>query len=84
MADGAGEGKPAFTVASDATLRALLRERPRGLGALLEVKGIGPRSVRSTASRCSRCSRDWTPGRNPGAPAWVAADQRDRCAGTRR
>jgi ATP-dependent DNA helicase RecQ len=36
------EGKPAFTVASDATLRALLRERPRGLGALLEVKGIGP------------------------------------------
>ena len=36
------EGKPAFTVASDATLRALLRERPRGTGALLEVKGIGP------------------------------------------
>jgi ATP-dependent DNA helicase RecQ len=36
------EGKPAFTVASDATLRALLRERPRGLDALLEVKGIGP------------------------------------------
>jgi ATP-dependent DNA helicase RecQ len=36
------EGKPAFTVASDATLRALLRERPRGVGALLEVKGIGP------------------------------------------
>jgi ATP-dependent DNA helicase RecQ len=36
------EGKPAFTVASDATLRALLRERPRGLGALLEIKGIGP------------------------------------------
>jgi ATP-dependent DNA helicase RecQ len=36
------EGKPAFTVASDATLRALLRERPHGLGALLDVKGIGP------------------------------------------
>jgi ATP-dependent DNA helicase RecQ len=36
------EGKPAFTVASDATLRALLRQRPRDVGALLEVKGIGP------------------------------------------
>jgi ATP-dependent DNA helicase RecQ len=36
------DGKPAFTVASDATLRALLRERPHGLGALIEVKGIGP------------------------------------------
>ena len=36
------DGKPAFTVASDATLRALLRQRPRTLGALLDVKGIGP------------------------------------------
>ena len=36
------EGKPAFTVASDATLRALLRERPRDIDALLDVKGIGP------------------------------------------
>jgi ATP-dependent DNA helicase RecQ len=36
------EGKPAFTVASDATVRALLRQRPRDLGALLAVKGIGP------------------------------------------
>lgn len=36
------DGKPAFTVASDATLRALLRERPRDTDALLEVKGIGP------------------------------------------
>jgi ATP-dependent DNA helicase RecQ len=36
------EGKPAFTVASDATLRALLRQRPRDVGALLDVKGIGP------------------------------------------
>ena len=39
---GRADGKPAFTVASDATLRALLRARPRGIGALLEVKGIGP------------------------------------------
>jgi RecQ family ATP-dependent DNA helicase len=36
------EGKPAFTVAADAVLRALLRERPRSLDALLEIKGIGP------------------------------------------
>ncbi len=39
---GRADGKPAFTVASDATVRALLRQRPRDLGALLEVKGIGP------------------------------------------
>jgi RecQ family ATP-dependent DNA helicase len=36
------EGKPAYTVASDAALRALLRVRPRGVGELLEVRGIGP------------------------------------------
>jgi RecQ family ATP-dependent DNA helicase len=39
---GRAEGKPAFTVASDATLRGLLRARPQGVGALLDVKGIGP------------------------------------------
>jgi ATP-dependent DNA helicase RecQ len=36
------EGKPAFTVAADAVLRALLRERPASAQALLEIKGIGP------------------------------------------
>jgi ATP-dependent DNA helicase RecQ len=36
------EGKPAFTVAADAVLRALLRERPRSLNTLLKIKGIGP------------------------------------------
>jgi len=36
------EGKPAFTVAADSVLRSLLRDRPRGLDALLEIKGIGP------------------------------------------
>ncbi len=36
------EGKPAYTVATDAALRALLRGRPRDVGALLEVRGIGP------------------------------------------
>jgi ATP-dependent DNA helicase RecQ len=36
------EGKPAYTVATDAALRALLRARPRDVGALLEIRGIGP------------------------------------------
>ncbi|HSZ05494.1 MAG TPA: RecQ family ATP-dependent DNA helicase [Solirubrobacteraceae bacterium] len=36
------EGKPAYTVATDAALRALLRGRPRSVAALLEVRGIGP------------------------------------------
>ncbi len=36
------EGKPAYTVATDAALRALLRARPRTVGALLDVRGIGP------------------------------------------
>jgi ATP-dependent DNA helicase RecQ len=36
------EGKPAFTVASDATLRELLHRRPSSRGELIEVRGIGP------------------------------------------
>jgi ATP-dependent DNA helicase RecQ len=36
------EGKPAYTVATDAALRALLRGRPRSVDGLLEVRGIGP------------------------------------------
>ncbi len=36
------EGKPAYTVATDAALRALLRGRPRSVSALLDVRGIGP------------------------------------------
>lgn len=36
------EGKPAFTVAADSVLRALLRERPGSTAELLEIKGIGP------------------------------------------
>jgi ATP-dependent DNA helicase RecQ len=36
------EGKPAYTVATDATLRELLHRRPRTNGELLEVRGIGP------------------------------------------
>jgi ATP-dependent DNA helicase RecQ len=39
---GRAEGKPAYTVATDAALRALLRGQPRSVDALLEVRGIGP------------------------------------------
>jgi RecQ family ATP-dependent DNA helicase len=35
------EGKPAYTVATDAVLREVLRKRPRSTGELLEIKGIG-------------------------------------------
>jgi ATP-dependent DNA helicase RecQ len=36
------EGKPAFTVASDSTLREILAKRPGTVGELIEVRGIGP------------------------------------------
>ena len=36
------EGKPAYTVATDAALRAVLRGRPGNTSRLLEVRGIGP------------------------------------------
>jgi ATP-dependent DNA helicase RecQ len=39
---GRAEGKPAFTVAADSVLRALLRKRPASTAELLEIKGIGP------------------------------------------
>jgi ATP-dependent DNA helicase RecQ len=35
------EGKPAYTVATDAVLREVLRRRPRGEDGLIEIKGIG-------------------------------------------
>ncbi|MCW3033774.1 MAG: ATP-dependent helicase, RecQ family, partial [Solirubrobacterales bacterium] len=35
------EGKPAYTVATDASLRELLHRRPRTVGELIEVRGIG-------------------------------------------
>jgi superfamily II DNA helicase RecQ len=36
------QGKPAYTVAANAVLEEVLRRRPRTLGDLLEIKGIGP------------------------------------------
>ncbi|HLB20500.1 MAG TPA: RecQ family ATP-dependent DNA helicase [Solirubrobacteraceae bacterium] len=36
------EGKPAYTVASNAVLEELLRATPASVGALLEIRGIGP------------------------------------------
>lgn len=39
---GRAEGKPAYTVATDSALRAVLRRRPASEQQLLQVKGIGP------------------------------------------
>jgi superfamily II DNA helicase RecQ len=39
---GRSEGKPAFTVAANATLEGILRARPTSVEELIEVKGIGP------------------------------------------
>ncbi len=36
------EGKPAYTVATDATLRELIHRRPATLGELIDVRGVGP------------------------------------------
>jgi ATP-dependent DNA helicase RecQ len=38
-------GKPAYTVATDATLREIVRRRPASAGDLLAIKGIGPSFV---------------------------------------
>ena len=38
-------GKPAYTVATDAALREVVRRRPADEAALLEIKGIGPSFV---------------------------------------
>jgi ATP-dependent DNA helicase RecQ len=38
---GRSEGKPAYTVATDAVLREVLRKRPRDTGEMIEIKGIG-------------------------------------------
>jgi ATP-dependent DNA helicase RecQ len=39
------DGKPAYTVATDATLREVIRRRPRTSDELLQIKGIGPSFV---------------------------------------
>jgi ATP-dependent DNA helicase RecQ len=39
------DGKPAYTVATDATLRDVIRRRPRSAAELLAIKGIGPSFV---------------------------------------
>ena len=39
------DGKPAYTVATDATLREIVRRRPATEGELLAIKGIGPSFV---------------------------------------
>ncbi len=36
------EGKPAYTVASNAVLEEVLRRRPQSIAALIQIRGIGP------------------------------------------
>ncbi len=43
------DGKPAYTVATDATLREVVRRRPATPGELLAIKGIGPSFVEKHA-----------------------------------
>jgi ATP-dependent DNA helicase RecQ len=43
------DGKPAYTVANDATLRDVVRRRPRSAAELLEIKGIGASFVEKHA-----------------------------------
>jgi ATP-dependent DNA helicase RecQ len=43
------DGKPAYTVATDATLREVVRRRPTTPGELLAIKGIGPSFVEKHA-----------------------------------
>jgi len=42
---GRADGKPAYTVATDATLREVIRQQPRTPDDLLAIKGIGPSFV---------------------------------------
>jgi ATP-dependent DNA helicase RecQ len=46
---GRADGKPAYTVATDATLREVVRRRPTTPGELLAIKGIGPSFVQKHA-----------------------------------
>ncbi|HST40518.1 MAG TPA: HRDC domain-containing protein, partial [Conexibacter sp.] len=47
---GRADGKPAYTVATDATLREIVRRRPASAAALLEIRGIGPSFVEKHAA----------------------------------
>ena len=49
------EGKPAYTVATDATLRAIIRSRPSSPDELLAIKGIGPAFVDKHAESLLEC-----------------------------
>ncbi len=44
------DGKPAYTVANDATLREIVRRQPRSVAELATIKGIGPAFVERHAA----------------------------------
>ncbi|MDO8212734.1 ATP-dependent DNA helicase RecQ [Conexibacter sp. CPCC 206217] len=47
---GRADGKPAYTVATDATLREVVRRKPRTAAELLDIRGIGPSFVEKHAA----------------------------------
>jgi ATP-dependent DNA helicase RecQ len=52
------DGKPAYTVATDATLREVVRRRPQSPAELLAIKGIGPSFVDKHADSLLELLRD--------------------------
>ena len=46
----AAKGKPAYTVANNRTLEGIAASRPRDLGTLAEIHGVGPAFIKRHAS----------------------------------
>ena len=71
------EGKPAYTVATDATLREVVRRKPQTADELLSIKGIGPSFVTKHADSLlellrAEARRAARPRSGHGAPARCA------------
>jgi ATP-dependent DNA helicase RecQ len=73
---GRADGKPAFTVATDATLRELIARRPANLRELIDVRGIGPgfcerhgESLLEELARLERDAGEGAPHAAVGSPA---------------
>jgi ATP-dependent DNA helicase RecQ len=67
------EGKPAFTVAADTVLQEVLRRRPRAVGELIEIKGIGPAFCEKHGESLLEALAALEDGRGAGAGATVVA-----------
>jgi hypothetical protein len=67
------EGRPAFSIFSNATLKALLRLRPRHLGDLAGVPGLGPERLRRYGAAILRALKG---GKDPDEPPAVSEPRR--------